>query len=112
MTRVISSLMLFVVVLPGARVVAAQTPVPIASAVEAKAEVPEVMDPVVVTATKTSMPVGETGSSVTVIDRQEIDSRQVTDMLQILRNAPGLTVIQSGVGAGPRPSPRVAATPT
>ena len=33
---------------------------------------------------------------MTVIDKQEIESRQVTDMLQILRNVPGLTVIQSG----------------
>lgn len=89
MTRVISSLMLFVVMLLSARVVAAQAPSPGASTAEAKAEAPAVMDPVVVTATKTSMPVGETGSSITVIDRQEIESRQVTDMLQILRNAPG-----------------------
>ncbi len=61
MTRVISSLTLFVVMLLSARVVAAQTPAPIASAADPKAEAPEVMDPVVVTATKTSLPVGETG---------------------------------------------------
>jgi len=100
MTRVISSLMLFVVVFLSERVVAAQTPPPTVLAADAKAEAPEVMDPVVVTATKTSIPVGETGSSVTVIDRQEIESRQVTDMLQILRNVPGLTVIQSGSRGG------------
>src|SRR6185295_6658415 len=96
MTRVISNLMLSVAVLLSARVVAAQTSPPTLVAADAKAEPAEVLDPVVVTATKTSVPVGETGSSVTVIDRQEIESRQVTDMLQILRNAPGLTVIQSG----------------
>src|SRR6185295_18756597 len=71
-------------------------PPPSGATAEAKPEPAEVMEPVVVTATKTSIPVGETGSSVTVIDRQQIESRQVTDMLQILRNAPGLTVIQSG----------------
>ena len=100
MTRVISSLVLFVAMFLSARVVAAQTPPPTVLAADAKAEPAEVMDPVVVTATKTSLPVGETGSSVTVIDRQEIESRQVTDMLQILRNVPGLTVIQSGSRGG------------
>ena len=39
MTRVISSLMLFVVMLLSARVVAAQTPAPIASAADAMAEI-------------------------------------------------------------------------
>ena len=96
MTRVISKLTLFAVVLLCARVVAAQTPPPTGSTAEAKAEPPEILDPVVVTATKTALPLGETGSSVTVIDKQEIESRQLTDMFQILRNVPGLTVIQSG----------------
>jgi hypothetical protein len=58
MTRVISSLMLFVVMLLSARVVAAQAPSPSAATAQAKPEPAEIMDPVVVTATKTSVPVG------------------------------------------------------
>ena len=38
----------------------------------------------------------ELPSAVTVIDREEIDSRQVTDVLQLLRTVPGLGVVQSG----------------
>src|SRR5262245_1608961 len=55
------------------------------------------MDPVVVTATKTETPVGQTGASVSVITRDQIEQRQVTDMLQILRDLPGLTLIQTGI---------------
>ena len=111
MTRVISSLVLFAVVLLAARVVGAQAPLPTTAqapppaaappatttaAADPAAPAPEPLDPVVVTATRTPLAVAETGSSVTVIDKREIESRQVTDMLEILRNAPGLTVIQSG----------------
>src|SRR5688500_5941114 len=96
MTRVISSLMLCVVWLLSAREAAAQTPSPGVLTAEASPEALAIMDPVVVTATKTSVPVAETGSSVTAIDRPEIESRQVTDMRQILRNVPGLSVSQSG----------------
>src|SRR5262245_66487211 len=60
-------------------------------------EVPlKVTEPVVVTATKTPTPVAQTGSSVTVIEGAEIEQRQTTDMLQILRDQPGVSVIQSG----------------
>ena len=54
------------------------------------------MDPVVVTATKTETPVGQTGASVSVITREQIEQRQVTDVLQILRDVPGLSLSQSG----------------
>jgi vitamin B12 transporter len=94
MTRVISSLMALVVLLLGARVAGAQTPAPAAAAE------PERLDPVVVSATKAPTPVGETGSSVTVIEQREIQSRQVTDMLEILRDVPGLTVNQTGSRGG------------
>src|SRR5207249_7152834 len=54
------------------------------------------MDPVVVTATKTETPVGQTGASVSVITREQIEQRQVTDVLQILRDQPGLSLSQTG----------------
>ena len=54
------------------------------------------MDPVVVTATKTETPVGQTGSSVSVLTREQIEQRQATDALQILREQPGFSLIQTG----------------
>src|SRR5688572_17235641 len=58
------------------------------------------LDPVVVTGTQVALPVSELPSAVTVIDRQEIESRQVTDVPQLLRTVPGLSVTQSGSRGG------------
>ena len=58
------------------------------------------IDPVVVTGTQVALPVSELPSAVTVIDREEIDSRQVTDVLQLLRTVPGLSVTQTGSRGG------------
>jgi vitamin B12 transporter len=67
------------------------------SAAAARAQDPSTpMDPVVVTATKTETPVGQTGASVSVITREQIEQRQVTDVLQILRDQPGLSLSQTG----------------
>ncbi|MGH7319085.1 MAG: TonB-dependent receptor plug domain-containing protein [Candidatus Rokuibacteriota bacterium] len=99
MTRVIWVLMLIVSMVsaaPGA----AQEPAAPSAVAEAKPEQVETLDPVVVSATRTPTPIGQTGSSVTVIDQQEIESRQVSDMLQILRDVPGLSVIQTGSRGG------------
>ena len=60
------------------------------------AAAPARLDPVVVTGTQVAVPMSELPSAVTVIDREEIDSRQVTDVLQLLRTVPGLGVVQSG----------------
>ena len=54
------------------------------------------MDPVVVTATKTDTPVGQTGSSVSVLTHEQIAQRQAADVLQMLREQPGFSLIQSG----------------
>jgi outer membrane cobalamin receptor len=54
---------------------------------------PARLDPVVVTGTQVAVPVSELPPAVTVIDREEIESRQVTDVLQLLRTVPGLGVI-------------------
>jgi vitamin B12 transporter len=61
---------------------------------------PARLDPVVVTGTQTAVPVSELPSAVTVIDREEIESRQVTDVQQLLRTVPGLSVTQSGSRGG------------
>jgi vitamin B12 transporter len=61
---------------------------------------PERLDPVVVTGTQVVVPVSELPSAITVIDREEIESRQVTDVPQLLRTVPGLSVTQSGSRGG------------
>jgi vitamin B12 transporter len=58
------------------------------------------LEPVVVTATKTPTLVEQTGSSVTVIDEATIERRQETDLLQILRDQPGFSLIQTGGRGG------------
>ena len=66
----------------------------------ATAAEPVRLDPVVVTGTQVAVPVSELPSAVTVIDRQEIESRQVTDVFQLLRTVPGLSVTQTGSRGG------------
>lgn len=65
----------------------------------AREEVPT-LEPVVVTATRTEIPVGELGVSATVITAEEIERSQTTDVLQLLRDAAGITVVQSGSRGG------------
>ena len=55
-----------------------------------------VMDPVVVTATRTETPLSQVGSSVTVITAEEIEQKGETQVLEVLRSVPGVTIIQSG----------------
>jgi vitamin B12 transporter len=56
---------------------------------------------VVVTATRTEVPVGELGISATVITADEIEHRQATDVLELLRDAAGINVVQQGSRGGP-----------
>jgi len=65
-------------------------------------EIPEL----VVTAGLTPMPVGDVASSVTIIDRQEIEQRQVRYLADLLRDVPGFSVSQAG-GAGAQTQIRV-----
>lgn len=58
------------------------------------------LDPVVVTGTQVAVPVSELPSAITVIEREDIESRQVTDVLQLLRSVPGLSVTQTGSRGG------------
>jgi vitamin B12 transporter len=61
---------------------------------------PTRLDPIVVTGTQIAVPVSELPSAVTVIDREEIESRQITDVQQLLRTVPGLSVTQTGSRGG------------
>lgn len=58
------------------------------------------LEEVVVTATRTATPVAQTGSSVTVITREEIVQRQATDAIQILREQPGFSLVETGSRGG------------
>jgi len=54
------------------------------------------LEPVVVTATRTPETAEETLSSVTVVEREEIDRRQSRTMTDVLRGLPGVTITNSG----------------
>ncbi|MGH7963352.1 MAG: TonB-dependent receptor plug domain-containing protein, partial [Candidatus Binatia bacterium] len=55
---------------------------------------------VIVTATKTAEPVTQTTVSADVITGEQIQERQQTDVLQLLRDVPGLTIVQTGSRGG------------
>lgn len=57
---------------------------------------PSSLDEVVVTAARTPVTLGEAGSSVTVITREEIAQRGATFLTDLLRDVPGLAVSRSG----------------
>ena len=55
---------------------------------------------VVVTATRTATPVDQVASAITVIDAVDIDQRQQRSLPDILRDVPGLNVVQTGGEGG------------
>lgn len=55
---------------------------------------------VVVTATKIETPFEQIPAAVTVITREEIQRQQVTDALEVLRDVPGFTIVQTGSRGG------------
>ncbi len=60
----------------------------------------EKTEEIVVTATRIETPSREVGSSVTVITNQQIEERQNTTVLEVLRTVPALDVVQSGGPGG------------
>ena len=54
------------------------------------------LDPVVVTATRTGTPLSQIASSVTVITAEEIEAKQQTQVLDVLRSVPGVNIMQQG----------------
>ncbi len=61
---------------------------------------PLLLDPVVVTATRTATPLSQLGSSVTVITADEIEAKQQTQVLDVLRDIPGVNIVQTGNTGG------------
>ncbi len=70
------------------------------------AEEPGELEHVLVTARLQPISIGEVGSSVTVITREEIEQKQVKYLSELLRDVPGFSVSQSG-GAGSQTQVRV-----
>jgi len=64
------------------------------------------LEHVLVTARLQPISIGEIGSSVTVISREEIEQKQVKYLSELLRDVPGFAVSQSG-GAGSQTQVRV-----
>lgn len=56
----------------------------------------ETLPPVVVTATRLETPEPEVTTSITVITAREIQSQQAETVLEVLRNVPGMDVVQTG----------------
>jgi outer membrane cobalamin receptor len=57
---------------------------------------PQKLAPVIVTATRIEQPVSEIGTSVTVVDRSQFQSQQIQSLDNVLRQVPGVTVMQGG----------------
>lgn len=58
------------------------------------------LEPVVVTATRTSTPLSRVASSVTVVTAEQIEEQQHRQVLDVLRRVPGVTIIHSGPRGG------------
>ncbi|GAB4335981.1 MAG: TonB-dependent receptor [Candidatus Abyssubacteria bacterium] len=56
----------------------------------------ETLEPVVVTATKLETPISELGVSVSVITEEEITQQGASEVLEVLRNVPGVNILQDG----------------
>ena len=72
---------------------------PLVSSVSRGQTVPNitVLDPVVVTATRTPTLAEQTAASVTVIGKEQIEQSQFSDVLSALKDVPGLNVIDGGM---------------
>jgi vitamin B12 transporter len=66
----------------------------------AEQEVAQVLPDVVVTATRLPTPASEVASSVTVITHDEIERKQERTLTDVLRDVPGLNIVQNGGTGG------------
>lgn len=57
---------------------------------------PSQLKPVVVTATRMETPLQETAASVTVVGAEEIQQQQAETVADVLRNVPGVDIVQNG----------------
>jgi vitamin B12 transporter len=77
-----------------------------ASAIATSVAAEEVPDTLVVTASRIPVPISSSGSSVSVIDREQIDAQQSAFAVDLLQDVPGLAVSRSG-GIGSQTQVRV-----
>lgn len=68
--------------------------------IEVMLQVGTLRQQIVVTDTGTSLPESQVGASVTVIDQSELDAYNKSDLLEALRQVPGLAVVQTGERGG------------
>ena len=64
------------------------------------ADEPVELEPIVVTATRLETPLDQVPASVSVVEGEDIERAQVTDTLEVLRDIPGFTIVQSGSRGG------------
>jgi vitamin B12 transporter len=77
-----------------------------ASAIATSVTAEEVPDTLIVTASRIPVPLSTSGSSVSVIDREQIDARQSVFAVDLLQDIPGFAVSHSG-GIGSQTQVRV-----
>ncbi len=59
-------------------------------------ETPSILHEVIVSSSRTAMPVGQVGSSVTVLDAEEIQQRAYISVVDLLRTQPGIATSRNG----------------
>ncbi|MGH8576301.1 MAG: TonB-dependent receptor plug domain-containing protein [Gammaproteobacteria bacterium] len=64
------------------------------------AEEPAELEPIIVTATRLETPLDRVPASVSVVEGEDIERAQVTDTLEVLRDIPGFTIVQTGSRGG------------
>ena len=77
-----------------------------AAAVSTSVTAEEIRDTLIVTASRIPIPLSAAGSSVTVIDREQIEARQSVFAVDLLQDVPGFAVSRSG-GSGSQTQIRV-----
>ena len=61
-----------------------------------KKEEAQKLNPIVVTATRIPQPIGEIGTTITVVEDQQIEEQKIQLVSDVLRQVPGVQVTQSG----------------
>ena len=64
------------------------------------AEEPAELEPIIVTATRRETPLDQVPASVSVVEGEDIERAQVTDTLEVLRDIPSFTIVQTGSRGG------------
>ena len=104
------SLLTFAIVIAGGALIARADPTPSPAASPsvaaqpaaspspsvANGNQPQKLPPMVVTATRIEQPVSEIGTTVTVVDQDQIHSQQIQSVDEVLREVPGVTVMKAG----------------